>query len=603
MVKSKTLTRLFKLFLIFMVLPAMVNGAAIGKWRRYKVQLQNSSYSGNPFELEIDAVFTHSATSTKITLPGYYDGNNTWEIGFMPTKTGDWTYVTSSSDSDLDNKTGTITCIESGNSGILKADPQNPRKWKYADGQYVVPTAFRFDVFQEAGSIARFTEIADFLQKDVQGHMLEFTFRNEVYSNHSALQFDLSLWNRLEDRMEVLTARGLGIHFMFYSDDAQAPNWGAQSLQEKLLFRYLMARLAGYPVLIINTGIDLAEYRSGSWVNWVRQEIGGLDPYVHPISSRIGGGSGNLRMSGETFYSRGDRQAYVNTMIGYFNSNNVPISMDDAWGELMEGYEFKSFRPTDIRRAMWKCVIAGGLGLIIRGSKITNSDAWFRMAPGVLQFEDDLESEQWIKLVNPFIKDKLGNTFGAMVPSSALVSNGYAMADAQKTKILIFLMGVNDKWDNGNGGAVTVKISSVSGKTYKATWFDTRTGNESSAGTLVSGKDHALNPPSTDDWVLLLDEGMTVETDFQGKVLKNQNIKVFPNPFRQGTEILVPHKESHPALLAVYDLKGKLIRNFSALDRKTKRLWWDARILPAGIYIVKSISGKQQLTKTVIHLN
>lgn len=475
--------------------------AAVGKWRRSVIALPNNTYSGNPFEVEVDGIFTHTTSGTTITLPGYYAGNDTWKIGFMPTEIGEWTYVTSSADSDLNGRTGTINCDYSGHQGMLRGDKEEPDKWKFDDGPYVVPIAFRFDLFQENGTLSRFTEIADFIKNDVNGHMLEFTFRNEVFtSNWQDHQFNLPLWDRLEERMEVLTARGLGIHFMLYSDDVQAPKWSARSSTEQLLIRYTVARLAGYPVVWFNTGIDIAEYRDQSWVNWYGEQVRSLDPYGHPVSSRYGGGSGNLVMSGQTWDSRGDRQAYINDMRNYFTSAIVPVSMDDAWMENgPSSYDYKNFRPEDIRRALWKCVAGGGLGALIRGSVLYNNDLWFRMS----NFEQDLESEQWLKLVNPFIQNELGATFGVMIPDQSLVSNGHCLADPARTKILYFLMGENDKWDSGDGGPVTVKLSALE-ENYYAEWFDPRTGKKTVLGTLQGGAEHIVNPPNTDDWLLLL---------------------------------------------------------------------------------------------------
>lgn len=474
---------------------------SVGKWHRYVVSIRNDSFSGNPFELALDATFTHKSSGATIKLPGYYAGNNTWKVGFMPTRTGEWTYVTSSSDPDLDDVTGSLTAVESGHPGMLKADSANPRKWKYVDGPYVAPIALRFDVFHEDGTIERFAQVADFLKEDVGGHLFEFTFRNEVYSDWQKRQFDLALWDRLEERMDVLTERGLGIHFMVYSDDSQRPAWPAQSDAEKLLIRYLVARLAGYPVVWYNTGIDIAENRGQAWINWYGQQVRALDPYGHPISSRYGGGSGDLVMSGQTFDSRGDRLAIISDMTRYFKESRVPVSMDDAWSENSPeaARRGKDFTEHDIRRAVWKTVMAGGLGSLIRGSTLYNNDLWFRMR----NIESELESEQYLRLVNWFIQNKLGNTFGSMVPEASLVSNGYALADPGRTRLLYFLMGVNDRYDSGNGGSVTLKLSGLN-KTYEAIWFDPRTGNEARTGSIRGAQDHTLAPPSKDDWVLLL---------------------------------------------------------------------------------------------------
>ena len=53
-----------------------------------------------------------------------------------------------------------------------------------------------------------------------------------------------------------------------------------------------------------------------------------------------------------------------------------------------------------------------------------------------------------------------------MLPESSLVSNGFAISDPARSKILIFIMGVNDKFDSGNGGAVNINLSASNGQGY-----------------------------------------------------------------------------------------------------------------------------------------
>lgn len=193
---------------------------------------------------------------------------------------------------------------------------------------------------------------------------------------------------------------------------------------------------------MINTGIDITEYRSQNEIDWLGQRVRSLDPYGHPVSSRRGGGSGNIVMSGETF----------------------------------------------------------------------NQDTWFRMA----NFEQDLESEKFLVLINPFLENQLGDLFGEMVPENGLVDNGYALADPARSRILVFLMGVNDEYDSGNGGSTTVDLAGLTGP-YEANWLNPRSGNEIAIGTLPGGDEHTLSPPSSDDWILLLSDtsvpGTSIFTD------------------------------------------------------------------------------------------
>ena len=492
-------------FLVTLGSPMTQAADRVDKWRRYVVVLPNRSHSGNPFEIEVDATFTHPATGTTLTLPGYYAGNDTWKVAFMPTLTGEWTYKTDSPDADLDGVSGSVISVASGHPGMLKADVTHAKKWRYTDGPYVVPIGLQFSVFLESASIGEITQIADFLKNEVKGHLFNFRLTNLAFSgNWKHHKFNLSLWDRLDERMEILTERGLGISLMLYTDDHGKPKWKEKSSTERLLIRYTVARLAAYPVVWFNTGIDIKEFRSGRWVNWYGKQIRSLDPYGHPVSSRYGGGSGNLVMSAQNFDSRGASTAIIQELINFFKSSKLPVSIDDNWGEQ---FSRGNFSPSDIRRAFWKCVMAGGIASHIRDNKksdfpgANDPDAWFH----VHNVASKLEAEKWLRLINPFVQTKLRDTFGSMVPTSSLVSNGYSLADPSRTKILYFLMGKNDQFDSGNGKAITVKLSSLSG-IYTATWFDPRTGRETILGTLTGGSNHVLSPPSSDDWVLLLSD-------------------------------------------------------------------------------------------------
>lgn len=487
--------------LIFGFGTGIAEGQTVEQWGRVVIPLSNLSYSGNPFELEVNGTFTHSASGARVTLPGYYDGNDEWKLAFMPTLGDTWTYITSSPDADLDGVTGSFTAQESARPGMLNADPENPRKWRMSNGTYVIPMALRMNFFYESASASEWQQAVDFLADDVNGLMYDTRLQDQAssdmdvftgdWSNH---EFDLQKWRQMEARMDALVARGLGAYIMFYADDAGTPRWSGQSDTELLVIRYTVARLASYPVILWDTGIDISEYRSQSDIDWFGERLRSLDAYGHPISSRWGGGSGTSQMSGRTYDSRGDRLARIDDMTAYFESTSRPVDMADSWGEDRPSHPEKDFRPADIRRAFWKALVAGGLAGHIRGS-----NGAFTI--GTVQ--SDLESENWLRLVNQFLQQKLGDTFGEMTPSPGLVSNGYCLADPARSKLVYFLMGSDDRWDTGNGGDITVQLTSVSG-TFDANWFDTRSGQEISAGSLSGGTDHVITPPTSDDWILLL---------------------------------------------------------------------------------------------------
>lgn len=489
---------------------------ASGTWGRTVVTLEASGVSGNPFEVIVDGVFTHGASGTEIRMPGYYDGNDTWRVKFMPPRAGEWSYRTESPVAALDGVTGTVTVDPSSRRGMLMADPARPTKWQFADGTHVLPIELRLEFFSEPGTLSEFEAAADALaqggalmmdtrlteeQGMFEGGRHDFIFEGD-WQNH---RFDLEVWQRMDRRMEALAERGLGAHIMFYSDDGGAPGWNGQSETEQLVLRYAVARLAPYPVVLWNTAIDVAEVRSEADIDWMGQQLESLDPYDHPRSSRRGGGSGSIVMDNETFYSLGvPHSPEMQSLLRFMGQTpSLPVGFDDAWIENWSGGSRPNHTPSDIRRAGWKNLVAGGGAFIIRGGADGLSvDGGYYSLQTV---ESDWESEQWLSLVNPFLRNQLGQHWPDMTSAQSLADGThiYALADPDRDRIVYLAVGANDSVDTGGGGSLTLVLSGESGS-WNGTWFDPRDGSTSDAGAFDGGQDYTVSPPSDDDWILLL---------------------------------------------------------------------------------------------------
>jgi hypothetical protein len=95
----------------------------------------------SPLDFDFEAEFT-SENGTKLTVPGFWDGENVWKIRFAPTEPGKWTYATKfadTSDAGLHNVQGEVNCVEYQGEleiyrrGFVKAEPGS-RYFTYADG-------------------------------------------------------------------------------------------------------------------------------------------------------------------------------------------------------------------------------------------------------------------------------------------------------------------------------------------------------------------------------------------------------------------------------------------------------------------------------------
>ena len=485
----------------------MVDGPTVGHWRRLVLPFNNGQYEGNPFLLEMKATFVHELTGQSIEIPAYYDGNDTWKVAFMPTKVGRWSWTSTSSDAELDGHSGVLTAIESEHQGLLAADPSAPNKWHYTETGSVIPVGLFVQGMLDDASDEEFSRLAEFLSAH---HFSLINFRlsehDKAFSDVNTLTMDLALWQRLESRVEMLTEDGLGIDIMLYTDDSGRPSFAGQSEAELLLIRYMIARLASFPSVLINTGIDLVEYRDQAWVNWFGDHVSNLDPYNHPISSRYGGGSGQLIMDGQTFNSVGARNSTMSDLLtAYDQSDLVPTMNNDNWSEDL--VDINGHTPADLRRAVWKAIVAGGVGFSIRHNTlycprgITECDRYFPINQAI----ELLDSGAWIKFALEFVKNEIGEIYQSMHPVNlANAQNGaYAMSDDLNEQILILSVGAEDTWDRSTGVSFSLNLSSINGE-YTGQWFDPRSAEVHSAGRFSGGQSHLVSTPSTQDWVLWL---------------------------------------------------------------------------------------------------
>jgi hypothetical protein len=88
------------------------------------------------------------------------------------------------------------------------------------------------------------------------------------------------------------------------------------------------------------------------------------------------------------------------------------------------------------------------------------------------------------------------------------------------------------------------------------------------------------------------------------------NLNCYPNPFRGSTNITIKQIDNNPTTVAVYNLRGQLIRtvvNKQNMSPGEHSFTWDGKNdngepVAAGIYLFKMISGKYSATRKMILL-
>jgi hypothetical protein len=109
----------------------------VERWGVFELTLEYP-IDGNPFmAIQLSACFQQGGL--KAEAEGFYDGNGTYRIRYMPEEEGVWTYTTSSNCPDLDGIAGEFMCIgpTPNNHGPVRV--KDSVHFQYADGTRYTP--------------------------------------------------------------------------------------------------------------------------------------------------------------------------------------------------------------------------------------------------------------------------------------------------------------------------------------------------------------------------------------------------------------------------------------------------------------------------------
>jgi hypothetical protein len=86
--------------------------ATVSKWNIFEITLPGPS-SGNPFT-EVELTATFALGHRTVAVDGFYDGDGSYKIRFMPDAEGEWSYTTASGAAALDGLKGTVSLWRGG---------------------------------------------------------------------------------------------------------------------------------------------------------------------------------------------------------------------------------------------------------------------------------------------------------------------------------------------------------------------------------------------------------------------------------------------------------------------------------------------------------
>lgn len=342
----------------------------------------NAAYAGNAFDLEATVTFVHLQSGEVRQTEMFYDGNGVWKFRFTGTRTGQWTFITSASDPDLDNLSGTVNILPNPDpnaKGFLKTQGSKFVRELSENGavEAVIPKVYMNLALTEINGapflMSHMTKKAirdEYIQeaKDNGFNAVFFSMNNQwfewnamSYNEHSSTGPDPNSFAVLETFIVEAHAAGLQTVIWAWGDEQR--QWtpiGAGGINGKAdyrLQRYIAARLGPIPGWSMGYGFDLDEWVTAEEIDAWEENIethSGWDhllwgrPYNNPTLQVV---SNDERPTGNRTFD-----FYKTAQSEYSRSSGRPIIFERRFTYLRDGV----WTMDNTRRSMWQFAMAGG---------------------------------------------------------------------------------------------------------------------------------------------------------------------------------------------------------------------------------------------------
>ncbi|MDO1450149.1 DUF5060 domain-containing protein [Rhodocytophaga aerolata] len=522
----------------------------VGQWDRFEASLTNKTAYKNAYrDVTLNVTYT-KPDGSKVNFWGFYDGNSTWRIRFMPDQLGKWTYKATFSDGSP-GKSGSFTCVASSIPGMISKDETNPRWFGYKGGKHILVRSFHGGPPLLAYNFSD-TKRKSFLEwVDRQGYnMLSVNnFQETGYNIPDLWPLDARAYRQIEKVLNDLAARKI----LFYSFGGLLPRdekIPTTHKDEILLVRYYLARLAPYWNILLNVSGSEANYDnyiSSSKVSRVGAELQKRDVFKHLIGNHNKDGDDPYRH--KTWVGFSTLQVEItdlyalNAFLLKNHTGTKPVyAQENLWpGNTLQ--PARGYSATTIRKHAWVHMLSATTLNYgdMDGKNYSGFSGSLNLADK-LQARHDIVDKVWDFMETlPFYK---------MNPSQRLVSKGFCLAQPGQ-QYLVYLPA---------RGAVSIAVEP--GKTYAVRWINGQNPlqDQRSGGTTTTGKNLA-SPRDGDDWLVYL----TVDNSSQACNAKGSILREYWANVRGGkvTDIPVGRKPSSSSQITSFETPSNRGENYA----------------------------------------
>jgi hypothetical protein len=527
--------------------PTSLPRRTVGEW-----SFQSGHHYKEPFaDVIVDAIFT-GPSGQSVTVPAFYDGENTWRVRFNPDEAGMWRYRTVSRpiNAALDAQ-GAFQVTERETDGFLQSTPGQAFGFHYESGKplfIVGDTTYNlFGIAHCGADVESFmarraaqgfnllrvrVPVSPFHPPDGYSHWQ--TCRTWAWGGSEQAprfdRFNLDYFATVDRVVQHAENLGLGLEmimeawgfeFPFNSRQIFLPEW------EELWMRFLIARYDAYNSVYFWTPLNEYEYYpngdwhhkpvSDRWAMRIARWIKGVAPHGHilamhngpripPFAQRFAADPEAVDTIMYQEWGSNDREtgwlaAGIEEMIerSFAGWPGSVVFAEYAYERnpdlplIFPGHEFSG--PEHMRRAPWRGAFKG-VG-VIHGFENT----WGPFAI----LDEDQPSLPYLQHLQRFFTEIA--PFQHLHPAPELLLSGpdafghqpAVLASADQRQIAVYLPA---------GGTIKLAISSQIESSH---WFDPRTGELSPATLTTSNGSAEITAPSGADadgnpwdWVLAI---------------------------------------------------------------------------------------------------
>ncbi|MCP4181685.1 MAG: DUF5060 domain-containing protein [bacterium] len=493
-------------------------------YKMFEWNFNNPSWSGNAFDLIATATFTHTKTQEQIKTDMFYTGsNNTWTLRFTGTKTGEWSYTTTSTDSDLNNKTGKITVLPNpGVAGFLTEFEHNGiAKWgrqginKAFVPQYVMYYDTPNTYYNKPSQIDDDIEIF-FGEHGFNGFHVYMSARWFNMNSERTPSTDSNPDPRTFEALELLIRKtheaGGVVHIWMWGDmdgGDMSPNslpGGQNGYVDQRIQRYLCARLGALPGWSMGYGWDLQEWASASelntWHNFMDNHLG-WHHYLGGRSSRPTHPnqiSENMDFSSYEQWKPTYNSSIENSNKGYvYGIEEHKSGKPSFWADrfrIRTSPKSKDYSELETRRGLYHSTMAGGAANIW-GYCIKNGSRTYYSVP--------YPNKKWILTYSRVFgaMSAIGNRhrFTKTMERDNSLTNGYCLRDSNNLYVF-YKEGTN---------SISMNLSSMNGS-KKAVAINTLNNYEEIPLGTYTASNQVFNAPSNSDWIVVVGDPVLNET-------------------------------------------------------------------------------------------